>query len=1185
MSTYYRRPPILDKIPRDRHAVIEASAGTGKTYTIEHMVIDLLLCKQAKVSLSDILVLTFTERAASELRRRIRSKIDELLLKANTGAETHARGPEEAWLIDDDARQRLLRALFAFDAASIGTIHGFFGRVLMEHAFANGRLFEGTLKDGRELFGRAFKTALRHSLACQPGDAAALLSVWLEKTQDGVEGLENLLWKSHISRRRVLPPCSLEAIWCEIEASPLFDIDLLEEAEAFQTALKTAGVKHAGTLKAIMTRVTDLSGLIRASGRSWATVLDDRFQEAIAYISDRVGDRTLGNDQARLIAGSIKRLRDVLVSLEAAITQTSLPIVRAALEHNKTTTGEFDYDDLIAAVARALDGSGGKELIRSMRGRYRFALIDEFQDTDELQWSFFQRVFVESNGRNIAYLIGDPKQAIYGFRGADVFTYIDAREKVEQAGTPRVPLFQNFRSSRALIEGYNHILDASASSPFFDGDIRYDRPVEAGCELVALEADGSGAMPIHLLTVEPRKESTLSINELQRGLARQIAREIRDLLAGKKGLSFGPEGETKRVEPGNIYVLTATNKDARLVSRALREGDVPFAFYKQEGLFQTDEAREIRDLLAAIDEPSDRGRRGRAWITPFFAVPLAVLPDLAELPDSHPLLKRLIDWNTLAVNHRFETLFSRILDDSGVIRRELFLKDDERALTNYLHIFEVLLEDARTAGCELSDLIATLTAFIQEVRKPAGENGNVQRLESDRAAVQIMTIHKSKGLEAAVVFLFGGFTAFRGTGIYEYHEGKERVLYIGENDQAKEAAKAERKHEDERLYYVAMTRAKARLYLPFVPGHLWGKSWSGGYRRVNERLAEVIGGLESSGKSHLFKSIIFKDDPISHRRDDMDRHSQGPVSWSPSDALFKDRHHYWEFAEYRRRHAGYEVSSYSRMKRAWSGELDPLERDEFRREPGRAAIVVTPAEGDLPGGTAAGLMLHEIIEKIPFDSPSRVDSPTLDTWRLHTSVAGVITEAMVRNNVAPIYRSQVEGMVYHALTVKIPVDEGKSIPGLCHCPKILREMEFLFPFPEESHPRLFDPAPGKFIIERGFIKGFVDLVVEHDNRVYFADWKSDVLPSYDLDTLSKQVADHYDLQAKLYALALVRALTISSEADYEKLFGGLFYVFLRAARRENAAAPGVYFKRPNWVEILSYENELKQGPLRNQGGR
>ena len=152
---------------------------------------------------------------------------------------------------------------------------------------------------------------------------------------------------------------------------------------------------------------------------------------------------------------------------------------------------------------------------------------------------------------------------------------------------------------------------------------------------------GSTSVPVHLLKIEPRNGEELATPELRRGLARQIAREARDLLSDDKGYGSVPKDETKRIEPGDIYVLTATNKDAQQVSQRSARAGVPFAFYKQEGLFQTDQAREIRDLLAAIDDPADAAKRGRAWITPFFAVPLAALPDLADLPDSHPLIERL----------------------------------------------------------------------------------------------------------------------------------------------------------------------------------------------------------------------------------------------------------------------------------------------------------------------------------------------------------------------------------------------------------------------------------------------------------------------------------------------------------------------------------------------------------------
>ena len=474
MIAHYPRPPILTRIPRDRNAVIEASAGTGKTFTIEHMVVDLLL--REGVSLSEILVLTFTERAAVELRRRIRSKIEGILVLPEEQGKRLGERPVDLWLIDDDARHRLSRALFSFDAASIGTIHGFFGRVLTEHAFTNGRLFVGDLEDGRALFDRAFKTALRRSLARRPGDAAELLAFWLEQSQDGVEELENLLWKCHNSRRQIHPPFSLDTFRREVEASPLFEMDLEAEAERFKKALQSAGVKHAGKLKAILDRLTVLSQLIGRSGRSLGTLLDGSFQEAIRFVGERIRDLVLGEPRATEIAQSILHLQGLLVSLEAAIVQTSLPIVREVLERHKAATGQFDFDELIAGVDRALGGPRGEELVSAMRGRYRFALIDEFQDTDELQWLFFDRVFAKSGGQNLAYLIGDPKQAIYGFRGADVFTYINARDLVEQAGSPRIPLTPELSGSTSdLIRAYNHILDPSAIPPFFDGDIQYDK--------------------------------------------------------------------------------------------------------------------------------------------------------------------------------------------------------------------------------------------------------------------------------------------------------------------------------------------------------------------------------------------------------------------------------------------------------------------------------------------------------------------------------------------------------------------------------------------------------------------------------------------------------------------------------------------------------------------------------------
>ncbi|MHC5544504.1 PDDEXK family nuclease, partial [Singulisphaera rosea] len=174
------------------------------------------------------------------------------------------------------------------------------------------------------------------------------------------------------------------------------------------------------------------------------------------------------------------------------------------------------------------------------------------------------------------------------------------------------------------------------------------------------------------------------------------------------------------------------------------------------------------------------------------------------------------------------------------------------------------------------------------------------------------------------------------------------------------------------------------------------------------------------------------------------------------------------------------------------------------------------------------------------------------------------------------YRAIAEAMVYHALTAEVMVGPGRSIPGLGTCSLALREMEFLFPYPEEGHPPLSEPVPGKLVVERGFIKGFVDLVVEHAGLVYFADWKSDVLPSYGPREIEAHVQAHYALQAKLYAMALVKALGIHSESEYNARFGGLVYAFLRGLRSGAGQGVGLHFARPRWADILRDEDEVRR---------
>jgi len=1178
MRPHYPRPKILDKIDLNRHAVIEASAGTGKTFTIEHLVIEILLHEPVK--LDQILVLTFTERAAAELRQRIRSTIEKVLYSPCHEENCVHHRRDEVWPVDDRVRHKLSQALYAFDAAAIGTIHGFFGRVLAEHAFSTGRSFEGELADGRTLFGRAFRTALRRSLAIKSSEPARLLAIWLEQhTDTAIEDLETLLYDCHSTGREIEPAFSLQALEREIETNFLFNTDLRALADRVSATLK-AGKVHGTKAKAIVDRIVTLAELIESSGRTLTTILDSSFRQTVSELGARLRESAAAAPGMADVVAAAARLETGLVSPEAALVQTALPTVRQFLERDKATTGKFDYDDLIARVVEALDGPRGGSLIDTLRRRYKFALIDEFQDTDRHQWRFFKRIFVESKAGHRAYLIGDPKQAIYGFRGGDVQAYQRACREIDREANPPVPLSVNWRSTAALIEAYNSIFEQTAQPSFFQGDIKYDQPVEAKHDYDAEEPRGSRTPSIHLLKIKPRGEK-LNMAELRRGLARQIAREIRKLLKDP-GLFFpSKEGDVRKIQRKDIYILTSTNKDAIQVSQALRDAGVPFSFYKQEGLFQTREAREMRDLLAAVDQLADAGLRGRAWITPFFDVPLSVLPELHDLPHSDPLVAQLRAWNELAGKRQFETLFGRILDESGVIRRELFLKDGERALANYLHLCEILLEEARKTGCSLADLVTTLTAYIQETRKPPGEDSDVQRLESDRDAVQIMTIHKSKGLEAAVVFLFGGYFLKNDSEWHEYHDADgRRILYLGDNLDAERAAATEADQERQRVFYVALTRAKARLYLPMIASAFWPNGWKGGYKRVNDRLNALEAQPTANDFERLFRVIEFRDAPVGSDPDDETQPAVDFSKWCPPHDLLTDRDETRNFADLRNRHGGYEVTSYSRMKRLWEAELmvGGQERD-------RETAVIRPPEGALPGGTSAGTFLHEILELVPLESLAQVRNS--GAWIEIPGVAKVIDDALAQNGIDRAHRETAALMAYLALTQAIDVGSGRSINGLGRCTQSLREMEFLFPLPEESHPRLdVSLLPReKLVAERGFIKGFVDLVVEHEGLVYFADWKSDVLESYDPEPLKQHVKKHYDLQAKLYSLALVRALGIHLESQYVTRFGGLVYVFLRGLKEAAPDRPAVYFERPAWCDILKHEKEIIRNGTATRGVR
>ncbi|MBF6567731.1 MAG: UvrD-helicase domain-containing protein [Candidatus Binataceae bacterium] len=1156
MNEYsYRRPTILDSISLDRHAVIEADAGTGKTYTIQHLVLEMLL--STNCTIEQILVVTFTEKATAELRMRIRGLIEQLHSDSAVGAAgLNTNAGSELRQFDEDGRRKLEAALFSFDRAPIYTIHGFCQRVLSEFAFHSGTSFDLEVVEGRGAFYRAFRAELREHLS-----ADELLKDWLGAGKS-IDSLEDLLWQAH--RYGYLESGEASANQAAIESlAKGFDLAPLENAlSLLRKTARDKAMPSVGQLKqALAASLGDPRKLI----------------EEICSIDFVPLLETAEQIKRNASEEALRQLETVVIAARAAsrsirIADSFLPVITQRLNRDKRERGELDYQDMLQWVWDALEAPGGEALAAALRARWTYAVVDEFQDTDDLQWRIFERVFVESDSGNWLYVVGDPKQAIYSFRGADVYTYLRARTELKDRGASVVPLTANFRSTQSFIEASNLILKQDVANPILPGQSGYESPALCGKpNLRALDARGGPLKPVVLLEYDPADQKG-SAAEMRGLIGRAIAERVRRILSDDSyRIIIEDDGKQRAVSAGGLYILTRSNSESEEIGGYLRAARVPFAFYKREGLFQTNEAYEIRDVLQAIENPGSQSRRLKAWVSPFFAVPFERLATgMESVPAGHPLNEMLFEWRRLAEAERFADLFNRLIHDTGLINRELFLGASERRLTNYLHIFELLLHLAIAKRLSLAEMVSLLNAYITETDSPPGSNGNIERIEGDRDAVQVMTVHMSKGLQADVVFLFGGMSrSSKPPEVAVYHEkygdNHERRLAIGKVSRtlASTALQEEERVEAGRLLYVALTRARARVYLPV---HLGApRKPYGYYIALNDRLRVIRDERNGQQDDPLFEFDSIADSPA----DLVDPESLAAKlkTWSPPEALLRDTEAISgsEFDRLRHDHAAFDTCSYTTL-RGNRAEHDNLEPDEFKRD-----FESPSSEDDLRGGRRVGIFLHEAIEQL--DRKVLAQAKGLEAWRADPGVRKLFADLMRPHQVRDIrWADRGPEIVFNTLRAPITV-KGRALGPLCER-KSVSEMGFVFPIPEHAHPLLGAANQDRWTVSRGYLKGFVDLVFEHGGLTYFADWKSDLLESYDQAAIERHVRQAYELQAQIYSVGVVRLLQIHSQDDYEQRFGGLLYLFLRGIELSGKGDEGIYFHRPAWAEIIRYEADL-----------
>ncbi len=1125
-SVRYPIPRAVEAMALRSHHVVEASAGTGKTFAIEHRAVDLIL--RAGATIDQVLLVTFTDKATAELRRRVR----QLLIKVRDAREDLAPAGEPAWEVGGEARRRLSAAIAGFDRAPIFTIHGFCHRLLGESALATRRPLEQTQVAAETAFATAYKAVLRDTLAVEP-DCERLLRAYLSVSPSrSVDTLHKLLYDCAQRGGRVVP---------ELDASELcaaFRQVAVETSDEAAMARAFAGTP-ARWVSSRAARLGELAEIAQAFGR------DGDLPAALAVMERRKVDLVkiagdLGPGQG--LRDSIARLSAAIVPLAAAVAGRFLPLVLERVGEVKSRRGLFDYQDMLALTWKALSEPGGERLARRLRDRYPFALIDEFQDTDPLQWKIFRAIYMAEPGGYLT-VVGDPKQAIYGFRGADVQTYLAAAREVSERGGQETRLEVNFRSTAPMVAACNRMFASETGEPFFSDGIR-GGSVAAGAGVIAVDASGNEVPPLHLFRIQGAEP--WRAEDIRRLIGNRIAAEIRGMLTDPgRSLRVGRAGALRPVRAENIFVLTRSVSEAEEIASRLRGAGVPCALFKQEGLFQRHEALDVRDVLAAIAEPSSHAARMRAWRTRFFALGLDALAHVQTADQADPMIARLYEWKALADRMAYEELFARILADSRLVERELLLEPSERTLTNIYHLFELLLESTFETRREIHELVQLLSHWIDDTSGWDGGDRNLMHLESDRSAVQVMTIHKAKGLEADVVFVYGGLGASNGDDVRVLHRGGERLLAVGPRAGGADA-EAEARSEDERLLYVALTRAVARLYLTAVDPDAF--EVKGAYRAVAERL----------GDGRAWSDLATVEDVTAGVGRGFGRRVVGEdlAGWQArprtGDSGGQD-----VFA-IRQARRGFAVTSYTRMKTSYSGRasasatregrvadatrdaLGPIEAIDFMAEPQPA---VELGEDELTGGRESGIFLHDVLEHVPL-----AIEDDLESWRRRPEVEAVFSRAMRRHGRDARQRAASEALVYRALTSPLEI-AGTRIDRIASAERAVREMEFLYP-----------------VGDHAFVKGFIDLVFEWRGRTYVVDWKSDVLADYSPAALARHVAEHYEIQGKLYSIALSRLLAARNPAEHDQRFGGIVYSFLRGG--------SCHSERPDHAEIARREAEL-----------
>ena len=1217
-QTAANRNPNLDPLalPLNGSALIEASAGTGKTFTIAILYVRLVLGhgQSDDSPLQDLLppnllVVTFTEAATKELRDRIRTRLTQAA-EVFSDSPDEPEPPAETRLIyqlrDEsypdparwpDCRKKLLLAAEWMDEAAVSTIHGFCNRMLSEHAFDSGSLFKLTLEtDQSELLDEVARDYWRTFIYPLPPTLMdEALSHWKTPT-DLRKAVRNLIDNPdalgappenvHQAINQVVSERLAQAN--ELKSHPWAQwrqevIDLLNDLNKNKRL-------HGGSKNAML-KVWDLLLAWTESGELLPEKLDsaagfrNQTPEGLANILK--GDDPAPDHPAFEAIEALMAFGQNQPSARSNILRHASHWIAGRLEAEKQQRSEMGFDDLLTRLDDALHGPRGDQLAATIRRQFPVALIDEFQDTDPVQYRIFNRIYnVQANSPDTCLLmIGDPKQAIYGFRGADIHTYLQARLGVQDRTWT---LGKNFRSAKPMVTAVNRVFEYSDQySP--KGAFLFGKGDSTPLPFQGVDANGtkrqwsvhgepqpSLVFWTHESGDEDRegKPKGLAKGTATADVAETCASEIARLLTlGQKqqagfALPDNP-ADLEPVKPKDIAVLVNNRNEAAAVRDALGRRRIKSVYLSdRDSVLGSREAKEMLCWLRAFAEPRQLALIRAALATPTLGqswqtMDLLLTDELVLEREIERFQRYQQQWQSQGVL----PMLRSFLMDFEVPGRLLQRPDGERRLTDILHIAELLQQDS----LQLDGEHALVHHFTQILRAADEEDEHrTLRLESDAGLVKVITVHKSKGLEYPLVFLPFG-TAFRAENQKQtsmsYHDDEgNKVTVLEPTQEDAEKADQERLGEDIRKLYVALTRARFATWVGAAAVDNWHQSG----------LGYVLAGSPEQGVSQALAPLAqgrpeIALTPLPEARDTLFTET-APEALGPALVSTREAKEDWWIASY----SSIEYTGMAGTGITFTGEVeDPqtqnLLEESAQEQTGEAppAIATERNHHHFPRGASPGTFLHELLEWCCAQGfQTIVDNPK----RLHEQLARRCGTRGWTQWVEPLQQ-----WLLALIANPLKLDrQGLQTAALTELDSLRPELEFWFESADVSIRQLDalvtrhtlngadrpQAEPGRF---NGMLKGFIDLVFEHKGQYYVLDYKSNALgeddAAYTDQAMGQAILDkRYDLQYVLYLLALHRLLKARLPGyDYDRHIGGAVYLFLRGM---NATSGGAFTDKP-----------------------